>query len=53
MRKDIKLWGERIGHAQVRNKILAKEDVLVANEINDVETNLLLLKKWKDKWPSL
>ena len=39
------LRGERAGIAEVRRRILAREDVPIADEENDEETNLFLLRE--------
>ena len=41
------LQGERTGIAEGRRRILAREDVLIADEENNAETNLFLLRKNK------
>lgn len=50
---DNELWGKRARLVEVWTRILAKKDVPIANELNNVETILFLLrKKWEGKWPS-
>lgn len=39
------LRGERAGIAEVRRRILAREDMPIADEENDEETNLFLLRE--------
>jgi hypothetical protein len=45
VRENSELRGEKTGIAEVRKKILAREDVPIADEENDVETNLFLLRE--------
>lgn len=52
IREGSELRGENAKFAIVKGMILAREDVPVANEVNDVETYLFLLHKQEDKWPS-
>ena len=39
------LGGERAGIAKVRRMILAREDVPIEDEVNDVEIDLFILKE--------
>ena len=45
IREGSELRGERAGLAEVRRRILAREDVPIADEENDAETDLFLLKE--------
>ena len=45
VRENDELQGERVGFAEVQRKILAREDVSIADKENDAETNLFLLRK--------
>lgn len=45
--------GERSGLSEVKKVIMAREDAPIANEINNEEIDLFILrKKWEGKWPS-
>jgi hypothetical protein len=45
IREGSELRGERAGIAEVRRRILANEDVPIADEVNDEETEIFLLKE--------
>ena len=45
VREGSELRGERATIAEEQRSILAREDVSIADEVNDIETNLFLLKK--------
>lgn len=48
LQKDGELQREKIGHVEVKRKILASEDVLIVDEVNNVETYLFIRRKIKN-----
>lgn len=47
IREDNELQGEKAGLSKVRRKILARENIPIANKVNGVETKFFLLRKNK------
>lgn len=44
IQEESELWGERVEFVEMKRNILAREDIMIANEINDVEKHLFLLE---------